>query len=76
MQALYVYVEDGFEWEDISIVTTKEEAIALSRRKPRGRVEIFEPNSKGRFTPSYNYYQNGRLIQGDNSDSSISDDDY
>jgi hypothetical protein len=73
MEYLYVYTEDGFEWEDLTIVITKEEAIALSRRKPRGRVEIFERKENGRFVPSYNYYQNGRYMVGSDSASSYSD---
>lgn len=73
MEYLYVYVEDGCEWEDISIVITKEEAVSLSRRKPRGRVEIFERKENGRFVPSYNYFQNGRFIAGSDSASSYSD---
>jgi hypothetical protein len=59
---VYMLVEDGAEWEDMSIILTKEDAIAASIKYQKCRVEIFtkKMNHFG-YTPSYNYYKNGEL---------------
>ena len=51
------------EWEDIIILLSKEEAIDASIKYPNARVEIFSKNNKSGYTPTYNYYKNGELIQ-------------
>lgn len=53
----------GSEWEDIIVFLSKEDAIQESIKYPNHRVEIFcKTNSTG-YIPTYNYYQNGELIQ-------------
>lgn len=61
----FVYVlVNGNEWEDIVIFLSREEAISESVNNPNARVEIFsKENNKMGYTPTYNYYQNGILIQ-------------
>jgi hypothetical protein len=53
----------GNEWEDIIILLSKEDAIKESINYPNARVEIFSKNNKVGYTPTYNYYKNGELIQ-------------
>jgi len=53
----------GSEWEDIIILLSKEDAINESINHPNYRVEIFGKNNKSGYTPTYNYYKNGELIQ-------------
>lgn len=54
----------GSEWEDAIIFLTEEEAIQQSIKYPENRVEIFEQTDKvPGFYPTYNYYENGILIQ-------------
>ena len=62
MDFVYVFVY-GSEWEDIIIFLSKEEAISESIKRPNARVEIFSKNNKSGYTPTYNYYKNGELIQ-------------
>lgn len=63
MDFVYVLVYDGSEWEDIIILLSKEQAINESINQPNSRVEIFSKNPKLGYTPTYNYYKNGELIQ-------------
>lgn len=51
----------GSEWEDITIFLSGEDAINASINNPQHRVEVFskKPNQIG-FTPTYNYYENGK----------------
>jgi len=53
----------GNEWEDIIILLSKEDAINESITNPHARVEIFSKNNKSGYTPTYNYYKNGELIE-------------
>jgi len=53
----------GSEWEDMIILLLKEDAINESIKHPNSRVEIFSKNNKSGYTPTYNYYKNGELIQ-------------
>ena len=60
----FVYVLTfGSEWEDIIILLSKEDAINESINNPNARVEIFTKNNTVGYTPTYNYYKNGELIQ-------------
>ena len=62
MDFLYVLVGENYEWEDISIVLTKEDAIKISINNPKLRVEIFNKTIDNRYIPTYDYYQNGEYI--------------
>jgi hypothetical protein len=53
----------GSEWEDITILLSEEDAINESKNYPNDRVEIFSKNKNFGFTPTYNYYKNGRLVK-------------
>jgi hypothetical protein len=53
---------DGAEWEDMIIILNKEEAIQMSIKYKKARVEIFKKDKVG-YVPSYNYYCNGELVQ-------------
>lgn len=61
MDYIYVLICDKSEWEDMIILTSKEEAIRESINYPTSRVEIFAKNSSN-YVPTYNYYKNGELI--------------
>jgi hypothetical protein len=59
---VYMIVQDGAEWEDMSIILKKEDAIAASIKYQKCRVEIFtKKTGHYGYTPSYNYYINGVL---------------
>ena len=62
MEFVYVLLY-GSEWEDIIILLSKEDAINESINNPSARVEIFSKNNKLGYTPTYNCYKNGELIQ-------------
>jgi hypothetical protein len=62
MDFVYVFLA-GSEWEDIIIFLSKEEAIKKSRNYPNNRIEIFSKTNTSGYEPTYNYYQNGELIQ-------------
>ena len=62
MDFVYVLLY-GSEWEDIVIFLSKDDAINESIIHPNARVEIFSKNKKSGYTPTYNYYKNGQLIQ-------------
>ena len=53
----------GSEWEDIIILLSKEDAINESKKYPKARVEIFKINQEVGYTPTYNFYKNGELIE-------------
>jgi hypothetical protein len=53
----------GSEWEDITILLSNEDAVNKSIKYPNARVEIFSKNNNLEYTPTYNYYKNGELIQ-------------
>lgn len=63
MDAIYVFVVNGAEWEDLIIFLTKEEAIEKSKKCPNARVELFLKSETGGYYPSYTYYFNGELIE-------------
>ena len=59
---VYMLVQDGAEWEDMSIILKKEDAIAASIKYHKCRVEILtKKTGHYGYTPSYNYYKNGEL---------------
>jgi hypothetical protein len=62
MEYIYVLCVDGAEWEDIVVFLVKEEAIEMSRKCPKTRVEIFSKSEKGGYRPTYNFYLNGEYI--------------
>ena len=62
---IFVFVF-GDEWEDIRIILSEQEAINISKKYPKNRVEIFNKNNNTEtlnfgYSPSYNYYKNGKL---------------
>lgn len=58
---VYVFLQDGSEWEDLVLLLSKEDAIQKSIDYKHGRVELFR-NSPSGYIPTYNYYKNGQLI--------------
>ena len=64
MDFVYVYFY-GNEWEDTIIFLSKEDAIKESVNNPTHKIEIFSKinNTSCGYTPTYNYYINGELIQ-------------
>ncbi len=58
---IYMLVGSGFEWEDMILFTDKEEAIQMSKKYPKERVEIFQKTNAG-FIPNFCYFQNGELF--------------
>jgi len=64
MEFVYLLIGDGDEWEDIVVYLTIEEAIKESINYPNHRVEIFSKNYKSGYTPTYNYYKQGKYIIG------------
>ena len=65
MDFVYVLLYDG-DWEDMVIFLTKEDAINKSINYPKSRIEIFSKTDTSGYTPTYNYYKNGELIQNKN----------
>ena len=61
MEFVYVRTVDGAEWEDLVIYLTKEEAIEVSKKYPRARLEVFRKSGEGGYVPTYTYYSNGEL---------------
>jgi hypothetical protein len=62
----YVYLlllGNGCEWEDMIILLSMEHAISESIKHPNARVEIFSKNNEQEYTPTYDYYKNGNLVQ-------------
>ena len=62
MDFVYLFVL-GSEWEDVIVFLSKEEAIQESIKFPNNRVEIFSKTNTAGYRPTYNYYQNGELIE-------------
>ena len=63
MEFVYVFLY-GSEWEDITILLSKEEAIEKSIQNPDKRVEIFsKQKTSSEYKPTYHYYKKGELIQ-------------
>jgi len=65
MDFVYVFLYES-DWEDVIILLSKEDAINESINHPNSRVEIFGKNNKSGYTPTYNYYKNGELMQTHN----------
>jgi len=63
MEHIYLLVVDGAEWEDIVVYLSVDEAIEKSKKYPKARLELFAKSEKGGYKPTYNYYQNGVLVQ-------------
>ena len=62
IEFIYVLVSFGCEWEDLKIYLTQEEAIDISIKYPKCRVEIFSKNKlENGYVPTYSYYLNGKL---------------
>ena len=62
MEFVYVLLV-GSEWEDMIILLSEEDAINGSIKYPDARVEIFSKNNNLGYTPTYNYYNNGKLVK-------------
>jgi len=62
MDFVYVFLDNN-DWEDIIIFLSKEDAINQSKKHPKARVEIFTITNEKGYTPTYNFYRNGELIQ-------------
>jgi len=63
MNFIYILIKDGCEWEDMVVFLSMEDAIMISIKHPYDRVEIFSKTDTLGYTPTYNYYQNGKYIQ-------------
>jgi hypothetical protein len=62
--SLFVYIlVSRYELEDMAIYLNANDAISASLRHPRDRVEIFMDRGYG-YVPTYNYYENGKVIYG------------
>jgi hypothetical protein len=62
MDFVYVLVFRS-EWEDAVIILSEEEAIKKSIQYPKNRVEVFSNKNGAGYMPTYDYYENGILIQ-------------
>jgi hypothetical protein len=60
---VYLFVVDGAEWEDIVVYTSREDAIAKSKKHGGIRIEIFSRREDGGYRPTYSYFLNGELIE-------------
>ena len=63
MDFVYVLMIDANNWEDLIIFLSKEDAINESIKYPNARVEIFSINEEKGYTPTYNFYKNGKLVK-------------
>ena len=64
MKYLYMLVNNTHhDWEDTIIFTTEQEAIDMSLKYSNIRIEIFQKNIFSNYSPTYNYYKNGKLIK-------------
>jgi hypothetical protein len=60
----YVYLLiNGGDWEDMIIFLTEDEAIQASIKYSKLRIEIFSKNTDIGYSPTYNYYENGKLYK-------------
>ena len=62
MDFVYVFIDIN-NWEDIIIFLSKEDAINKSKKYPKAIVEIFKITNELGYTPTYNFYKNGELIE-------------
>lgn len=60
---VYILIPYGGEWDDITIILNEKEAIELSIKYPKMRVELFEIKNNIGYTPTYRYYQNGNFFE-------------
>lgn len=58
---LYLLVDDCYEWEDIVIYITEDEAIEASKKYPSSRIEIFKKDENNKYKPKYCYIKDGRF---------------
>lgn len=64
MEFIYMLIYDR-DWDDTTIILSKEEAINSSIKHPDCRVAIFSKSNKensSSYKPIYDYYKNGKLI--------------
>jgi hypothetical protein len=59
MEFIYIFIPST-DWEDFVVILTEEEAIRESIRYPNARIEIFSKNDDVGYSPTYNYYKNGK----------------
>lgn len=60
---IYILVPNNSSWEDLTVFTIKEDAIAVSIKYPQHRVELFAKDKfTFKYTPTYNYYKNGEYV--------------
>jgi hypothetical protein len=62
MELVYLLLK-GNEWEDIVVFLNEKEAIDASIKFSKSRVEIFSKNNNIGYKPTYNYYENGILVE-------------
>jgi hypothetical protein len=62
MDYIYVFIETN-DWEDIVIFLSREDAKNESKKYPNARVEIFKIDREVGYTPTYNFYKNGELVE-------------
>jgi hypothetical protein len=62
IEYLYVLVNNDFDWEDIVVFISMEDAIEASIRYPKCRVEIFSKHKYAGYIPTYKYLLNGEYI--------------
>jgi len=61
---IFVYLLiNSSDWEDIVVFLSEKEAIEASIKYPKSRVELFYKTPSFGYSPTYNYYKNGYLIQ-------------
>ena len=61
MEFVYLLI-NGNDWEDMVIILSEEEAIQITIKDPKIRVEIFRKNTDFGYSPTYNYYKSGQLL--------------
>jgi hypothetical protein len=61
MDTLYLVVGVDYEWEDMKMFDSEDNAIEYSKKYPQITIQIFKKNGKGFLEPTYVYYQNGQL---------------
>jgi hypothetical protein len=66
MEFVYLLFTHDFAWEDVVVILSEEEAINASIKYPNINVEIFSKKPDLGYTPTYNYYKNGKYISNHN----------
>ena len=64
MTFVYLLLNDGCDWDDMVLFLTEPDAITASIEHPHWRIEIFSKNNTVGYLPTYNYYKNGQLYNG------------